>query len=608
LLGGVSAALVAVFSLGAETGRAQPAPAAQLFDTSRSAAAPLASEAFARRSGWTMIPEEQTSHACKGDAVLMNDKIALVLRRRGHGAEVYARAATGAVLRAELVPTGQHPATKLNGMTLTANTGNGIVVEATYASGSGESLVLEYGLTLGQPFVQTRSRRGVARLQVVAPCRFAVLPDFFADDFVVDAAELPVAETEVPSESFFMHLLGQGEALLMVVGNPAREDVRIALTGTADRRVIRSSEFGYAPDGKVDVAVLERPGIWHRRDVAADDADRVLPLDWRAPYPAHWRVDWRRDDTLTDSWEMLMQGAEGEYVKHGWYGQPESFGNDDWAKEGRRRWTTVLGFFQYPCWMEKDGTGYLQPLKKGARFQGPALIYPINRLETTPLEAFTVVDVMRATLGVGPCEYILDVEGQKKTFHGRPTCASRTILDTIYSHKEQKAKREEVRTTLDEVLAFVRHIRGRIEDYVTFARRTDAYLDTQRQSHPDLAGDLAKLQTTIRRLPGHVAQRQNGIKTPQFATQLVDDFRANLLDDEGPDALAKCKRITAALVDIGGNQDELVGECRMVVKTLRQQIALASATDPRLAPIARELRQRTRLILRNPASYEAPHH
>ena len=64
--------------------------------------------------------------------------------------------------------------------------------------------------------------------------------------------------------------------------------------------------------------------------------------------------------------------------------------------------------------------------------QGPALVYPINRLEATPLEAFTVVDVMRATLGVGPCEYILDVEGQKKTFHGRPTCASRTILDGIY--------------------------------------------------------------------------------------------------------------------------------------------------------------------------------
>ena len=40
------------------------------------------------------------------------------------------------------------------------------------------------------------------------------------------------------------------------------------------------------------------------------------------------------------------------------------------------------------------------------------MIYPINRCRETPLEEFTVVDVVRATLGVGPCEYILDVEGQ----------------------------------------------------------------------------------------------------------------------------------------------------------------------------------------------------
>ena len=72
--------------------------------------------------------------------------------------------------------------------------------------------------------------------------------------------------------------------------------------------------------------------------------------------------------------------------------------------------------------------------------------------------------------------------------------------------------------------------------------------------------------------------------------------------------MVKCKRITAALVDIGGNQDELVGECRMVVKILRQQAALAMAADPRAAQIGREVRRRTQQMLRNPTSYEAPRH
>ena len=59
---------------------------------------------------------------------------------------------------------------------------------------------------------------------------------------------------------------------------------------------------------------------------------------------------------------------------------------------------------------------------------------------------------------------------------------------------------------------------------------------------------------------------------------------------------------------VGGNQDELVGECRMAVKMLRQRAGLAMAVDPRTAPVAREIRRRTHEVMRNPATYEAPRH
>ena len=74
------------------------------------------------------------------------------------------------------------------------------------------------------------------------------------------------------------------------------------------------------------------------------------------------------------------------------------------------------------------------------------------------------------------------------------------------------------------------------------------------------------------------------------------------------EAFKRCKEFTAAIVEIGGNQDELVGECRVAVKNLRQRAGLAMAVDPRVAPIAREIRRRTQEVLRNPASYEAPRH
>lgn len=582
--------------------------AVRLFDTDKPSPTPLTGEAVASRAGWTEVSEDETNHTFKGDAVISNGRLAIGLRQKGRGAEVYAVTSKGAVLWADLVAVADAPAASLSAVKIADNNPGSVAVDATFETAQGTSLTIGYELKLGQVFVQTQSRSGATGLRVVAPCRFAVLPDFFADDIVVDATELAAPQTELPSENLLMHMVGDGEAIVIAVWNPAEDDVRVHLAGAGKSRSMASSEIRYAKDGTVCVALLDGPGTWHRRDIAADEATKILPLDWKVPYLAHWRVDWRRDDTLTDSWEMLTQKPDGEYVKHGWYGQPESFGNVDWQHEGRTRWTTVLGMFQYPCWIDKDRAAYLQPLKKGVRFQGPALIYPIARLETTPLEAFTVVDVMRATLGVGPCEYILDVEGQKKTYLGRPTCASRTILDRIYGKKEQKEKREEVQKTLKDVLAFVRHIRERIEDYVVFSHAMVTYLEDEKRTQPALTARLDDLQNIARQTDGYVAQRKEQIKPPEYATQLVEDFRAKLVDYEGDDALARCKRTTAELVDIGGSQDHLVGECRMVVRILRQRAAMAMATDPRMSAVAREIRRRTQQMLRHPTSYEAPRH
>ncbi len=589
-------------------GRAEEPPAVQVFDTGGAGLVPLSSEQVLRRPGWTRLAEDETDIQARGDLVLCNNRLAVVFRQRGRGAEVYALGPASAVQRAELVPLGHAPCSALARVKLVENNSGTASVDATFTTESGELVTIGCELRVGQVFVETTPRPGTVGLRIFAPSRFAVLPDFFADDLVVDATQVSVAQAELPSENFLLHMVGAGDAIVAPVWHPAKDDVRIALSGNGASRQITCSEVNYAAGGKIAVAVLSEPGIWHLRQISPGDANQVVRLDWKAPFQAHWRVDWQRDDGLTDSWEMLSQKPTGEYVKHGWYGQPESFGNEDWLRTGRERWTTVLGFFLYPCWLNNQGEGFLQPLKKGVRFQGPALIYPINRLAETPLDAFTLVDVMRATLGIGPCEYVLDVEGQKKRFEGRPTCESRTILDDIYSRNQQKAQRDQVQKTLDEVIAFVRHIRGRIEDYAAFAHEMSAFFEAQKKAYPDLAEHLQSLQDLTGRIDQFIARRKNHIQTPEYATGLVDTFRAQLVDYEGDDALARCKRITAALVDIGGNQDELVGECRMVVKILRQRAALDMASDPRLAPVAKEVRVRTQRMLRNPTSYEAPRH
>ena len=108
------------------------------------------------------------------------------------------------------------------------------------------------------------------------------------------------------------------------------------------------------------------------------------------------------------------------------------------------------------------------------------MIYPLGRVNATPLDAFTVVDIVRATLGVGPCEYILDLEGQQGQYRGRATCANRDTLNPIYEKKQQKQRKAEVETSLADVIIFIRHIRSRIEIYGNFGHEIRSYLADQK--------------------------------------------------------------------------------------------------------------------------------
>lgn len=574
----------------------------RLFDTRVSSSAPFAADVFAKRARWTKVPEDETDHSFEGDAVFTNDRIAVALRGGAPGAEVYSKGEAGPILRAVLAPAAEGPEVRLTGTAIVDNTPGVVAVDATFTTAEAKTFVLRYELEMGQVFVTTEARGGTGALHVRAPSRFVVLPDFFADDLVVDATEIPVDQADLPSENFLLWMLPDRQAMVMSVSSSRAGDARINVSGEGEDRWIDGCRLRYGDQGKIWVAVIAAPDVWTVHQVAPDDAGREIRLDWTAPYPAQWRVDWRRDDRLTGSWEMVIEKPNGSFEKHGWFGRPVALATD------RKRWTTVLGWFEYPCWLDQEGRGHLQPFKKRIRFRGPAVVYPINRVAATPLSAYTVVDVMRATLGVGPCEYILDVEGQGSAMKGRATCAMRDALNPIYAAGRQRHNRETIERALDEVLVFVTHIRGRIDAYVDFGHALVDYLDQEKQAHPELADFCTEMETLARVIDQRFEAREEKIRTPRYVADLTERFRDTLLDYEGPDASEKCKEITGAIVVVGGNQDELVGECRMAVKVLRQRAGLAMAVDPRVATIATEIRRRTQQVLRNAASYEAPRH
>jgi hypothetical protein len=557
-----------------------------IWDTGKASPTPIDP---ASRNGWTAVAE---GASFRGDAVLSNGRISAVFRRESGAVEMgrvkFSLAGATKLVRASLVEGGRTSAT----------------IEATYRTDQGEATA-KFRMKRGEVSVEVTPGAGATKLRVECPSRYVILPDFFSDDIVIDAAKIPSPRAELPSEQFLLHLAGKGEAIAMCVFENRDQDVQCTLGGKGDARQFSGSEIEFGRDKKVWVSLLEAPRIWHADEVRAGDSKKETRLDWKMPYPAHWRVDFTRADDLTDSWDLLLQKDNGgDYLKPSWMGA-----GAERLPASRKRWTTVLKSFKYPCWSDPQGAAYVQPLETEAlTMLGPVLLYPINRVPETPLEAYSVLDIARSSLGAGPCEYILDVDNQRSSNKGHATCWTRDYLVDVYTKGGQTSQRKEIDQNLDAVLAFVKNIRGRITRYADFMHQMQEYLAAQAKAHPELRDSIAALDRIAKEAERRYRAREEKIKTPAHVEKLNEEFRKTLLDYEGPDAVARVKGYAESLVEVGDNQDELAGELRWVVRALRQKAGLQVAVDPRMGPIATEIRSRTHDVLRNPAGHEGARH
>jgi hypothetical protein len=616
-----------------------------VWDTCTPSADPLTQDALGQKNGWKRLDGNETANAFQGDAAITNGRVLAIARKQGTGVELYSLGTGKPIFRARLLLA---PGAVVDRIALTENNRGAVAVEITSKSGTAR-----FRLKKGDLFVEAQAVSATAALRLECPSRFAVLPDFFADDILFDARKVPLDKVELPSENFLLHFTGKQDAIVMGVFENREQDVRVALAGKGEERAITGSEIDFGKKGsKIWVAVLERPGMWHTLDVTAADVKKIMPLDWKMPFTAQWRVDFTRQDGLTDSWDMLLPDGEGKgYIKPSWLAQdgkisaatrtatgevdrdayrPGGPASDRLGRD-RHRWTTVLGQVQYPCWSDRERRGYIQPLdNKRLRFDGAVLIYPLTRLAESPVESYTPVDIVRNTLGVGPCQHLLDVEGQKQEHVGRATCHVRTLLDEVYTAGKQKEKAKEIGNYLGDALDFVTHIRRRILAYVEFGHELRNYLAEQRATHPEFQEALTSLEALTKEIDQRVEPRINAIlqhqtlksvaakveeqKTeptpPALAAELNREFIVNgLVGYDGKDWKERIKKeYTDPLTQIGGQQDEMVGECRWVVKALRQKAGMLMASDPRMAPIAVEIRDRTQKMLRGGAAYEGARH
>jgi hypothetical protein len=241
-----------------------PATGLVIWDTGRSSTGPLVPTAFTKVSSWTTIAKDAKPAPFRGDAVITNGRIAAVLRKSGASVEVYSVWPSGVEPRVklQLVDKEGNPAKRLASVSVLSNDRGAVQLEAKYKTSKGSDLTAKFRIKRGEVMLEAEPGAGAHRLRIDAPSRFVVLPDFFADDILIDSRQITSEVVQLPSENFLIHMLGNGNSLAMCVFENREQEVQVKLSGKGQERVIAESEVTFGEGKKIWMALLDAPGIW----------------------------------------------------------------------------------------------------------------------------------------------------------------------------------------------------------------------------------------------------------------------------------------------------------------------------------------------------------
>lgn len=547
------------------------APDALLYDTGTQSAEPLTAAALKLKSGWTAVPEDDLTHRAEGDLIVQNDRLVIVLRGQGTGAEVYAQTNSGPKLRAVLSVLGTSDAqpARTASVRIVENNPGAVAVTATSAPQGRGARSLTYRLTAGQMIIELRPGEGIEKVVVGGEARYVVIPDFFGDDMVFPAELLSRPRLRLPAENFFLNLSGQGGAQVMCVW-PSRRQAAVAVRSPAGRpAAIAACEIEAAKGKSVWVAVLDSADLWHAQAVSADDAQLETALRWKPPFPAKWRAD-------------LLSGSG---PARSWYFHAPDEPHDP------------AGDRQPPCCLEGD-VAVLRLRRDAAtspsswRYPSPLVVYALDRSRATPLTTFCPIDVLRNTLGVGPCQYILQTEGLGSDANPTPDYVM-TWVEKQFKRKKDASAADEMRELLDQMVEHIGRAQARIEQYGRLGRDVRR-LCSAGQPEQRASASVGALSRLAERLEQAAAATAGDSAPSARAAKLA----AGIIGLVGkPGALAECERLGVEVRRIGASQDRALSDCRMMARWLKQSALMAAEDDPQQATRATDVAARAEQAL-----------
>jgi hypothetical protein len=596
----------------------------------------------------------------QGEASLENRALRLAALPGQPGVSVYVKAdAASKRMELAILPSGAAPSAPIGKAEVVKGEGGRDVLRVTAGAAAADFAV-------GSGFVKIVPGGNAAAIEVRTGARYAVLPDFFADDVVFDPVRLPMPTLTVPAENFLLQFIEGGHAIVMCIwpgrlkqpeakdgatpaprdekeGPEPQVDLVFAGEGKARRVAAARIEFRNKP---VYVGMLEQKGIWQDEDASALPAYKPTAIAWKRPFEARWRGDFivaegrRLSDwpTRNQSFdfrsasnvqkEKLLEG-NADPLDARFVAATSSKRPANWWEKGVQWWEkgdenapqiwqeSLANFFIYPAVFKGDEVRLCLYADKSKRKEPHVyervIIYPLGRVPATPLNVFTPVDLMRETLGQGPCEYVLDLAGIKPRQAGgdRPLLAYATcglwddhiqpILrqlkkkpDGAFEPLDEKTKAHLIQA-LEDMWYFVHAIHDRLREYKKWGAEMDAFCKQEPARNPKSKPIADQTLANLERLNSDLGRHKfEGPGSEAYwkdrVPELIRMVKADQYADMG--SIGKIR-------DLGNEQDERVSRCRQYVKAVLQEIVFQDTGDPGARAFAAELRDRCHRMLRN---------
>jgi hypothetical protein len=266
---------------------------------------------------------------------------------------------------------------------------------------------------------------------------------------------------------------------------------------------------------------------------------------------------------------------------------------------------------------EKEGKEYTPKTFTIENDFDVAVIYPMDRAETTPVEVLVPVDVVRQTLGVGPCEYILDKEGLSRAFHGGEkkmhfegaTCGNWDgRLNPLLKKWQKEGKisdedKQKVVWLIEDMGTFITAVNKRFHAYAGFLAGVEKRCAEAGEKSEDAKAFVAAVKKQL-----DAMKRQTG-RLPRYDKDVAKwnkDLAKHMEAAKGADTCPKGLFSVGRVRQIAQAQDTGIATCRRCVNAIRQAVglALAATGSPETAALAAGVREECRKILRNPHPLE----